>query len=86
MEKMEIKVDFKLGGIGTILTIIFVVLKLTGVVSWSWFICFLPLIIGAVLTLILFGVMFIMMFFTVPKDFRKSMKEDLEQVKKNRKK
>ena len=73
---MEIKVNFKLGGIGTVLTIIFAVLKLTGVVSWSWFICFLPLIIGAVLTLILFGVMFVMMFCTGPADFRKTMKED----------
>ena len=78
---MEIKINFKLGGIGTILTIIFAVLKLMGVVSWSWFICFLPLIIGAVLTLILLGVMFVIMFYTVPADYRETMKEAKKSAK-----
>ena len=30
-------------GIGTLLTIIFMVLKLTEVISWSWWIVFFPL-------------------------------------------
>jgi hypothetical protein len=30
-------------GIGTILTIIFIVLKLMEVISWNWWIVFLPL-------------------------------------------
>lgn len=33
-------------GIAEILTIIFVVLKLVGVISWSWWVVFLPLIIA----------------------------------------
>ena len=59
---MEIKFNFKIGGIGTVLTIVFVVLKIVGVISWSWLTCFLPLIIGIALTLIIFGVMFVIMF------------------------
>lgn len=33
-------------GIGSILTIIFVLLKAFGKVDWSWIICFLPFIIS----------------------------------------
>lgn len=40
-------------GLGTILTIIFVVLKLCGVIDWSWWLVFLPVIIGFVLSLII---------------------------------
>ena len=44
----------KSGGLGicSILTIIFVVLKAFGIINFTWFQCFLPLIIGAVLTAI----------------------------------
>lgn len=83
---MEIKVDFKLGGIGALLTVVFVVLKLTGIVSWSWIVCLLPLIIGAAITLILFGIMFVMMFCTGSNNFKKSMKEEREYIKKNKRK
>ena len=85
---MKIKVIF--GGIGTILTIVFVVLKLTGVVSWSWLTCFLPLLIGAALTIILFGIMFVLMSCTGPSDFSKidegitSMRELREYRKRNK--
>lgn len=36
----------ELGGFATLLTIAFVVLKLTGVISWSWWLVFLPMIIS----------------------------------------
>ena len=39
--------EIGLGGLLTITTIVFVILKLTGVVAWSWWIVFLPLLIGA---------------------------------------
>lgn len=35
-------------GIAEVLTILFVVLKCTGVISWSWWLVFLPEIIAAV--------------------------------------
>ena len=34
-------------GLGTLLTIVFLILKLCGVISWGWFFVFLPLIISA---------------------------------------
>ena len=34
-------------GLPLLLTIIFVVLKLVGAIAWSWWLVFLPLIIGA---------------------------------------
>jgi hypothetical protein len=51
--------------IGIILTIIFVVLRLTGVIGWSWWWVFSPLWIGAAIVGIMFvaagiGMLFIM--------------------------
>ena len=45
----------KSGGIGifSLLTIIFVVLKAFGIISFTWFQCFIPLIIGVSLSVIL---------------------------------
>ena len=45
----------KRGGLGifSILTIIFVLLKAFGIISFTWFQCFIPLIIGVSLTLII---------------------------------
>ncbi len=45
----------KSGGLGifSILTIIFVVLKAFGVINFTWFQCFLPLIIGFGLAIII---------------------------------
>lgn len=40
-------------GFTEFLTIIFVVLKLIGVISWSWWLVFLPEIIAAVLYILL---------------------------------
>lgn len=39
-------------GILEVLTIVFVVLKLIGVIAWGWWIVFLPLIISAVIYVI----------------------------------
>lgn len=40
-------------GLLEVLTIIFVVLKLLGVITWSWWIVFLPLIVSAGLYVII---------------------------------
>ncbi len=37
--------------IGLILSLIFLVLKLTGNISWSWFLVFLPVIVEFILSL-----------------------------------
>lgn len=53
------------GGVGltTVLTIIFVVLKLVGVISWSWIWVLSPLWIGAVLFIIFMLIFFVIFFF-----------------------
>lgn len=45
---MEVKLDFSLG---VILTIIFFVLKATGFISWSWIWIFSPLWISVIISL-----------------------------------
>lgn len=57
----EKKININRGGIGLggLVFIIFLILKLTGVVSWSWFIVCLPLIISAGLTILLTLLVFI---------------------------
>jgi hypothetical protein len=49
--------------IGIILTIIFVVLRLTGVIGWSWWWVLAPLWIGAIIIGIMFATAGIGMFF-----------------------
>lgn len=54
-------VSIDLGSIAIILTIVFAVLKLSGIVTWSWWIVFLPILAvvalsTVVLILILLGV------------------------------
>lgn len=39
----KITIDFNINGIFAILLIMFIILKVTGVVSWSWGIVLLPL-------------------------------------------
>ena len=39
-------------GLGTVLTIIFVVLKLVGVIDWSWVWVLAPFWIGAIISLV----------------------------------
>ena len=52
---MDKNVNINKGGIGifSLLTIIFVILKAFGIISFTWFQCFIPLIIGASLSVIL---------------------------------
>ena len=44
------QVTFSFGGLSTLLTIIFVVLKLCGVIAWHWALVLLPTIISVGLT------------------------------------
>jgi len=60
---MQLKIDIRVGVIAAILTTVFVVLKLTHVISWSWAVCFLPLIISAVLAVIILITMLVVMRF-----------------------
>lgn len=39
-------------GLGTLLTIVFLVLKLCGVIDWAWIFVFLPIIISVGLTIL----------------------------------
>lgn len=55
----NIKVNGCCNGIATILTVIFVIAKILGLVSWSWFVCFLPLIISVGLIVIITLTLFI---------------------------
>lgn len=40
-------------GIGTVVLVVFIILKLCGVINWSWFWVLSPLWIGLILTVIL---------------------------------
>lgn len=55
---MNIKVNFDLS-VGTILTITFVVLKLIGIISWSWWWIFSPLWISIIIGLIVLFIFWI---------------------------
>ena len=50
MENKKVTVNF--GGIGTLLTIAFIVLKLCGVIAWSWVWVLAPLWISAALVVL----------------------------------
>lgn len=43
-------------GLTSVLTIVFVVLKLVGVIDWSWWLVLLPSIIGVSVSLILLAI------------------------------
>lgn len=49
-------------GIFSILTIIFVLLKAFDVINFTWFQCFIPLIVGAVLTVLILLITLILIF------------------------
>lgn len=54
MEKEnKINVNSSYGLLPTLLTVAFVVLKLCGVISWSWFLVLLPIIIDIAIILVL---------------------------------
>ena len=49
-------------GICSILTIIFVILKAFGIINFTWFQCFLPLIIGSAISFIIIIIAIIAIF------------------------
>lgn len=46
-------------GIATVVFIVFLILKLTGTISISWWLVFLPLVIGCLFWLVIFIFLFI---------------------------
>ena len=62
-------VSLDINALAAFLTVIFVILKLTGVIAWSWWIVFLPLILvyglGAIVLLI--GVIWFLIYLTFKK-------------------
>jgi len=56
-------------GLGTILTIVFLILKLCGVITWKWVFVFLPLIISVSLTVLIILVVFIIAVIGIKKDW-----------------
>jgi hypothetical protein len=46
-------------GLGTLLTIVFLVLKLCGVIDWAWIFVFLPIIISVGFTILFWVVIFL---------------------------
>ena len=50
------KVTINFGGIGTILAVIFMVLKLTGNIDWSWVWVFAPIWVPLALVLVILAI------------------------------
>ena len=50
----EKNININLGGFSTLLTIAFVVLKLCGVITWSWFWVLSPIIFSAGIIILMF--------------------------------
>lgn len=48
-------------GLSTLLTVVFVVLKLCGVISWSWFWVFFPLILDIGLSILVAIIAFVVL-------------------------
>ena len=51
--KDKVQINGRPFGLGTILFIVFLILKLTGVISWAWIWVFMPLIVPVALLLLL---------------------------------
>lgn len=51
-------------GFPELLTLIFIILKVLGVVSWSWWIVFLPIIAGWTISILLFIIVFSIAWFS----------------------
>lgn len=64
MSKQEGGCSVSFGGIGlgSLLTIIFLVLRLCGVIAWKWIYVFLPIIISVSLTILLWVVILLIAF------------------------
>lgn len=73
-EKEKVTISFDFGGIGLIIFIVFLILKLTGVIAWKWVLVFLPLIIPAgavVLGLVIVGILYLIAYIGERIDERK---------------
>ena len=65
----EIKINMSgFGWLSTLLTVAFVVLKLCGVISWTWFIVFLPIIIDIAVIVLILVVLLIIWLITRNRD------------------
>ena len=65
----EIKININgFGWLSTLLTVAFVVLKLCGVISWTWFVVFLPIIIDIAFLLLICIVLLIIWLVTRNRD------------------
>lgn len=62
-------------GIAEVLTIVFIVLKLTGVITWSWWLILLPEIIALTLYVIFYAVM-ITKYVRIKREVDRSIKND----------
>lgn len=58
-------------GFSSLLTLVFVVAKLMGLVAWSWWVVFAPVIISTSVVLFLLGVVAVLSFVTVLIDMKK---------------
>ena len=54
----KMKFDVNMGGIN-ILTLVFLILKLCGVIKWSWWFVFLPSILFFILPFVVIGSLFL---------------------------
>ena len=61
MAKEKTKVVYKGLGLLNILTIIFVIAKICGAITWSWWLVLLPTIINVGLTILVWLVIFIVL-------------------------
>lgn len=56
-------------GFTEILTIIFIVLKLLGVITWAWWVCLLPEILAGVLYVVIVVVQLVAIYKSIKKHF-----------------
>lgn len=80
-EKEKVKISFDFGGVGFITFIVFLILKLTGVIDWKWVIVFLPLIVPVgliVLGLLVIGIVCLIVYIGERMDEKKATKNKKE--------
>ena len=68
-DKNKTTISFGGFGLGTLLTIVFLVLKLCGVIDWAWIFVFLPIIISVGFTILVWAVIFIIAIVLYYKDW-----------------
>lgn len=65
----------KVCGICEIVTLVFIILKLCGLINWSWWLVFLPVLVPLALYSISFILLTIIAYYIIAKDERKNKKE-----------